>query len=85
MSNPSGRVNVVLAEEYALKLQRLAEQTHVSPGTLARSLFSRALDEAEPSSRTVTGLLDSLDGAFEQAQAGAADVRAGRSVHLDDI
>lgn len=85
MSKPTSRVNVVLAEEHSLKLRRLAQQTHMSPGTLARSLLSRALDEAEPSARSVTELLDSLDGAFEQAQAGTADVLAGRYTSLDEI
>ena len=85
MRKTSSRVSVMLEDEYAAKLRRLAEQAHVSPGTLARSLLSRALDEAEPSAANVTALLDSIDGAFEQAQAGAADLRAGRYVPLDDI
>jgi predicted transcriptional regulator len=85
MSKTTSRVNVVLGDEHAAKLRRLAERTHVSPGTLARALLSRALDEAEPSSTSVTALLDSIDGAFEQAQAGTADLQAGRYVPLDEI
>lgn len=85
MSKTTSRVNVVLEGEHAAKLRRLAAQTHVSPGTLARSLLSRALDEAEPSATSITALLDSIDGAFEQAQAGTADLRAGRYVPLAEI
>lgn len=85
MSKTTSRVNVVLGDEHAAKLRRLAERTHVSPGTLARSLLSRALDEAEPSATSITALLDSIDGAFEQAQSGTADLQAGRYVPLDEI
>jgi hypothetical protein len=41
------RVNIVLDEERSVKLRRLAERTHTSPGTLARSLLSTALDDAD--------------------------------------
>jgi len=79
------RVNVVLDEERALKLRRLAERTHTSPGTLARSLLSTALDEADPDPRDVTALLDGIDGAWERAHEGLADARAGRVVPLEDL
>lgn len=32
-----------------------------------------------------TALLDSMEGAYEQAQAGTADLQAGRYVPLDEI
>lgn len=85
MSKGTSRVNVVLADEHAAKLVRLAERMHLSPGTLARSLLSRALDETEPSATSITALLDSIDGAFEQANAGTDDLLAGRYVPLDEI
>lgn len=85
MSRESNRVNVLLAADHAAKLRLLAERVHVSPGTLARSLLSQALDEAEPSSASITALLGSIDGAFERAEAGSADVAAGRYVRLEDI
>jgi hypothetical protein len=44
------RVNVTLDELHAEKLRRLAERTHVNEGTIARSLLSSALDEADPRS-----------------------------------
>ena len=85
MSKVQSRVNVLLAEEHAAKLHRLAEQAHVSAVTLARSLLSRALDEPDPSARNVTALLDSIDGAYERAEAGASDIQAGRVIPLDNI
>lgn len=79
------RVNVLLDAERALKLRRLAERTHTNPGTLARSLLSTALDEADPDARDVTALLDRIDGAWEDAHAGLADAKAGRTVRLEDL
>lgn len=78
-------MNVLLGDEHAAKLRQMAERVHVSPGTLARSLLSQALDDAEPSSTTVTALLDSIDGAFEHAEAGWAEASQGRFVELDEI
>ena len=48
MTNKSSRVNVLLDEEHAVKLSRLAARTYVNPGTLARSLLSTALDQVDP-------------------------------------
>jgi predicted transcriptional regulator len=85
MSNPSSRVNVILDDEHALKLRRLAERTHTNPGTIARSLLSTALEEADPDPRDVAALLDRIPGAFESAQRGLAEARTGRSVPLEDL
>ena len=85
MSKVPSRVNVLLDEEHAVKLRQLAERTHVSPGTLARSLLSRALDEAQPSATDITGLLDSIEGAFERAEAGMEDYRAGRYIPIEEL
>lgn len=85
MDRASTRVNVILDGEYAEKLHRLADRAHVSPGTLARSLLSSALDEADPDPKDVTALLDSIDGAWESSQEGLADAKAGRVVPLEDV
>ncbi|MBX3142279.1 MAG: ribbon-helix-helix protein, CopG family [Trueperaceae bacterium] len=85
MASSQARVNIVLDAEYAEKLRVLADRTHVSPGTLARALLSSALDEADPSARNVAMLLDGIDGAFERAQAGLADIAAGRVIALEDL
>ncbi len=85
MSNGPTRVNVVLDEERALKLRRLAERTHTNPGTLARSLLSTALDEADPDPRSFTALLDRVDGAWEDAVAGLEELKAGRGIPLEEL
>jgi hypothetical protein len=85
MAAKLNRVNVVLDEERAVKLRRLAERTHTNPGTLARSLLSTALDEADPDARDVTALLDAIDGAWDSARAGLTDARAGRVIPLEDL
>ena len=82
---PGQRVNIVLDEERSLKLRRLAERTHTNPGTLARSLLSTALDEADPDPRTIADLLDRIPGAWEDAMAGSAEIRAGKGIPLDEL
>ena len=79
------RVNVLLGEEHAAKLYRLADRTHVNAGTLARSLLSTALDQTDPDAATITALLDAVPGAYERAEQGLANVRAGRVVSLDEL
>lgn len=78
-------MNVVLDEERATKLRRLAERTHTNPGTLARSLLSTALDEADPDPRNVTALLDRIDGAWRDAMGGLEEARAGEGIPLEDL
>jgi hypothetical protein len=79
------RINVTLDDEYALKLARLAERAHANEGTIARSLLSTALDEADPDPRHITDLLDGIPGAFERAQLGMEQIRAGRGIPLEDL
>jgi len=81
----SNRVNVLLDDEHAAKLHGLADRTYVNAGTLARSLLSTALDQADPDAASVTALLDAIPGAFERAQQGLAEVRADRVVPLDEL
>ena len=79
------RVNVLLGEEHAAKLYGLADRTHVNAGTLARSLLSMALDQADPDAATITALLDAVPGAYERGQRGLDDVRSGRVVPLEEL
>lgn len=81
----SNRVNVMLDDEHAMKLNRIAERTYVQPGTLARSLLSTALDQVDPDATTITALLDTIPAAWERTQQGIADVEAGRVVPLDEF
>ncbi len=79
------RVNVLLDDEHAAKLYGIANRTYMNAGTLARSLLSTALDQVDPDLDTIADLLDAIPGAYERAEQGLADVRAGRVVSLDDL
>jgi len=63
----------------------LAERTHTSEGTVARSLLSTALDAADPDPRNVAELLDGTPGALERARLGAAQARDGLGTPLDEL
>lgn len=75
----------MLDPEHAAKLQRLAQRTHTNPGTVARSLLANAIDEADPDARTITDLLDRIDGAFEAAEEGRRQIRQGLGIPLEDL
>jgi hypothetical protein len=79
------RLNVTLDEEHAQKLTTLAGRMHVQPGTLARSLLSSALDDADPDPHTVVSLLDGIPGAHQRAQHGLEQARAGDTITLRDL
>jgi hypothetical protein len=79
------RFNVLLDDEHAAKLYSIADRTYVNAGTLARSLLSTALDQADPAPENVTALLDSIPGAYESAVEGRRALRAGRVVRLEDF
>ncbi len=85
MDRATTRLNVTLDSEHAAKLAALAERIHVQEGTLARSLLSSALDEADPDPRMITALLDGIPGAFEEAQLGLRQGREGKTVPLDAL
>ena len=85
MSAKPHRLNVTLDDAQWLKLQRLAERTHTNEGTLARSLLSTALDEADPDVRNVIELLDGIPGALERALLGAEQARTGLGTGLDEL
>lgn len=81
----SHRLNITLNEEQAAKLARLAHRVHVNEGTLARSLLSSAIDDADPGPDTVVAVLDGIDGAWERAQLGRRQAGAGDTVSLSDL
>ncbi len=85
MSADVNRVNVTLDAVHAAKLRALAERTHLHEGTLARSLLSTALDEADPDARNVTGLLDGIPGALERAHLGREQAATGLGDPLDSL
>jgi hypothetical protein len=79
------RINVSLEPEYASKLADLAARTHVQEGTLARSLLSSALDEADPDAARITEILDAIPGAWERTQEGLAQAARGEGTPLDEL
>jgi hypothetical protein len=79
------RLNVTLDPEHAERLARLAERMHVQEGTLARSLLSTAIEEADPDARSITALLDGIPGAYERAMQGLRSAREGRTIPLDEL
>lgn len=79
------RLNVTLDEEHAVRLARLAERTHVQEGTLARSLLSMAIEEADPDASSIVAVLDGIPGAYERAQCGLERARSGETIALDDL
>ncbi len=81
----SRRLNITLDDEYAGKLARLAERVHVNEGTLARSLLSSAIDDADPDADTVVTVLDGIQGAWERAELGSQQADAGDTIALDDL
>jgi hypothetical protein len=85
MARGSGRLNVTLDAEYATKLARLAQRTHIQEGTLARSLLSHAIDEADADPDNVVQILDGISGAFERAQLGLEQARRKRTISLEEL
>jgi hypothetical protein len=79
------RLNITLADEQAEKLARLAGRMHVQPGTVARSLLSSALDDADPDARGIAELLDGIPDAHERAQLGFGQASAGETVSLNEL
>ena len=85
VARPQTRINVSLEPEYAEKLALLAERAHLQEGTLARSLLSQAIDEADIDAQTVVEILDGIPGAFERAERGIEQIQAGEGLPLDQL
>ncbi len=79
------RLNVTLDPEHAAKLSRMAEQSYVQEGTLARSLLARAIDEADIDAAGMVELLNGIPGALERAHLGRAQARRGETIPLEDL
>lgn len=85
MATSAKRINVTLDDEHAVKLAKLAERTHVQEGTLARSLLSTALDDADPDAARITEVLDAIPGAWQRTQEGLAQAARGEGTPLDQL
>lgn len=79
------RLNVTLDAEHAAKLTQMAERVHVQPGTLARSLLSTAIDEADPDPRDIAAILDGIPGRAASLAISREQVRKGQTIPLDDL
>jgi hypothetical protein len=79
------RLNITLDDEQAAKLVRLAGRMHMQPGTVARSLLSSALDDADPDARNVADLLDGIPGAYERATLGVTQAQTGETLPLNEL
>jgi hypothetical protein len=81
----SRRLNVSLDEQHAAKLARLADRVRVADGTLARSLLSAAIDDADPDARSITEILEGLPGLPERLAEAEAEVGAGSTTELEEL
>jgi hypothetical protein len=81
----SRRLNVSLDEQRAAKLARLAQRAHVPDGTLARSLLSAAIDEADPDPASITEILEGIPGFTERLAKAEAEVEAGKVTELGEL
>jgi hypothetical protein len=79
------RLNVSLDEQRASKLARLADRAHVPDGTLARSLLSAAIDDADPDAAAVTDILEGIPGFAARLDRAEAQVEAGAVEDLRDL
>ena len=82
---PPTRLNITLDETSALKLSAMARRMHINEGTLARSLLTTALDEAEPDAANIVALLDGITGAWGDAAEGWRQAQAGDTIPLDQL
>ncbi|HEY2632463.1 MAG TPA: hypothetical protein VGI26_08810 [Solirubrobacteraceae bacterium] len=85
MERTANRLNVTLDSEHAERLARMAERMHIQEGTLARSLLSTAIEEADPDVRTITALLDGIPGALDEARLGLQQAHEGKTIPLDEL
>jgi len=79
------RISVTLDPEYADKLAILARHAHTQEETLAGSLLSQAIDEADIDARNIVEMLDGIPGAFERAAFGIEEIQRGEGIPLADL
>ena len=79
------RINVLLDEEHAARLRRMAAQSYAAEGTLARSLLSRAIDEAEVDGRTMVEVLNGIPAARESLERGREQLARGDGIPLEEL
>jgi len=85
MAASAKRINLTLDDEHAAKLAELAERTHIQEGTLARSLLSTALDDADPGATRIIEILNAIPDAWQRTQEGLAQAARGEGTPLDEL
>jgi len=85
MAFGASRINVTLDAEHAQRLKRMAEQAHTGEGTLARSLLSRAIDEAEIDGRSMAEILDGIPGVGERLARAREEIARGEGTPLAEL
>ena len=79
------RLNISLDEQRAAKLGRLAARAEVPDGTMARSMLSTAIDEADPDPGSVTDILEGIPGLVDRVRSAEGQVEGGAVTDLDDL
>jgi len=79
------RINVTLDAEHAQRLKRMAEQAYAAEGTLARSLLSRAIDDAEIDGRTMVEILNGIPGTATRLTRARDELKRGEGIPLDEL
>ena len=79
------RINVTLDAEHAQRLKRMAEQAYAAEGTLARSLLSRAIDDAEVDGRTMVEILNGIPGTAQRLVQARDELKRGEGIPLDEL
>jgi len=69
----------------AARLRRMADQSYAAEGTLARSLLSRAIDEAEVEGGTIVEVLNGIPGARDSIARGREQLGRGEGTPLDEL
>lgn len=78
-------ITVVLDEERAARLRRMADRSYSPVGTLARSLLSRAIDEAEMDGATMLEVLNGIPGARESTTRSREQFARGGVIPVDEL
>jgi len=79
------QLRIRLDPENAARLERPAGLAGVPEATLARSMLSKAIEDADPGASSTTAMLDGIPGAYERAIESLDQAHAGESIALDDL
>jgi hypothetical protein len=85
VDRPADRVVITLDPGHAARLARLARLADLPVDTLAGSLLSTAIEEADPDAGTIAALLDGIPGAYGRAIRAREQADAGQVIDLDDL